>query len=46
MPKYLYGGSSEPQLINLKDSIYNINVLYEISDYNINSVHGIYNSIC
>ena len=28
MPKILYGGSSEPQLINLKDSIYNINVLF------------------
>ena len=28
MPKILDGGSSEPQLINLKDSIYNINVLF------------------
>ena len=28
MPKFLDGGSSEPQLINLKDNIYNINVLF------------------
>tara|TARA_Y100000991_G_scaffold212943_1_gene197838 strand:- start:424 stop:993 length:570 start_codon:yes stop_codon:yes gene_type:complete len=30
MPKILYGGSSEPQLINLKDANYNINVLFGI----------------
>ena len=28
MTKYLKGGSSEPELINLRDTHYNINILF------------------